>query len=194
MSPRLATILHHSRCTESGIVHLCRSMHRSATRSRQLARTRRPTQMTLLRVCRCGRLIPATRRRCAACERAESTRRRNKPSGQGLRRSTLAQDPPGRPQARRPHLPGLRRARHPRRPSTPGHHPPSPRRKPIRPNHCRACCASCAGRADAARAHTLGGRGSVEKPIRPQIPDQLAARKTSGSLQQSLNDSPPFIA
>jgi mannose-6-phosphate isomerase-like protein (cupin superfamily) len=37
--------------------------------------------MTLLRVCRCGQLIPATRRRCAACDRADSTRRRNKPSG-----------------------------------------------------------------------------------------------------------------
>src|SRR2546425_626476 len=38
--------------------------------------------VTLLRVCRCMKLIPATQRRCADCQRAESTRRRNKPSGQ----------------------------------------------------------------------------------------------------------------
>ena len=150
--------------------------------------------MTLLRVCRCGRLIPATRRRCAACERAESTRRRNKPSGKvyadprwrKTRQVVLERDDYtcqvcGAPATHVDHQPPvtilLARGE-----------------SPFDPNHCRACCASCAGRADAARAHTLGGRGSVEKPIRPQIPDQLAARKTSGSLQQSLNDSPPFIA
>ena len=63
-------------------------MHRDHNGSRRTSPTTAPTRrrpLTLLRVCNgpgCLRLIPATKRRCAACDRAESTRRRRKPSGQ----------------------------------------------------------------------------------------------------------------
>jgi 5-methylcytosine-specific restriction endonuclease McrA len=132
--------------------------------------------MTLLRVCRCGKLIPATRRRCPNCDRVESTRRRNKPSGKVY----------ADPRWRKTRLVVLERDDHTCRvcgaPATHvDHQPPvtillARGESPFDPAYCRACCASCAGRADAARAHQ-GGRGGVEKPVRPPIPHQLPARK-----------------
>jgi 5-methylcytosine-specific restriction endonuclease McrA len=110
----------------------------------------------LLRVCRCGKLIPATRRRCPTCDRADSTRRRNKPSGQvyadkrwrKTRKTVLDRDEHtcvvcG---AHATHV---------------DHRPPitvllARGDSPFDAAYCRACCASCAGRADAARAHTRG--------------------------------------
>ncbi len=46
--------------------------------------------MTLLRVCRCGKLIPATRRRCLTCDRTDSARRNRKPTASQPPRSTRA--------------------------------------------------------------------------------------------------------
>ena len=44
-------------------------------------------RVTLLRVCRCGKLIPATPRRCPACDRADSARRNRKPTAKIYRSS-----------------------------------------------------------------------------------------------------------
>jgi 5-methylcytosine-specific restriction endonuclease McrA len=113
--------------------------------------------MTLLRVCRCGKLIPATKRRCPNCERAESTRRRNKPSGR------VYADPRWRKTRKRV----LERDDHTCQrcgaPATHVHHEPPVTTllargdSPFDDQHCQAVCASCAGRADAARAHPQGG-------------------------------------
>ena len=133
--------------------------------------------MTLLRVCRCGKLIPATRRRCPACQRADSARRRQKPSGKvyadprwrKTRQVVLERD------GRTCQVCGA--------PATHvDHRPPvtvllAQEESPFDPAYCRACCASCAGRADAARAHPPGGRGSRETRTQPGIPSQLAARE-----------------
>ena len=155
--------------------------------------------MTLLRVCRCGKLIPETRRRCTACERAESTRRRHKPSGQiyqsnswrgknGTRQRVLKRDHHtcqvcGAPATHVDHIIPITACQ-------------SQGIDPYDASNCRALCASCAGRADGHRARqgTQGGGVTIARKMQPAIPNQLAARKTSGSLQQSLNDSPPFIA
>ena len=80
--------------------------------------------MTVLRVCRCGQLIPPPQ---GAAPPQQAKR-------QGLCRSTLEEDPPSRPPTRRLGLPSLRSTRHPRRSPTPGHRPPRLRRKPLRPN------------------------------------------------------------
>ena len=157
--------------------------------------SRRTTEatMTLLRVCRCGNLIAATRRRCPTCQRAESTRRRNKPSGK------VYADPRWRVTRRVV----LERDDHTctvcgGAATHVDHRPPittllARGESPFDPAYCRACCASCAGRADAARAHP-GGRGRIEKPFRPAIPRQLAARKTPSSLHRAEDDRPPLIA
>ena len=117
--------------------------------------------MTLLRVCRCGKLIPATRRRCPTCERAESTRRRRKPSGQiyqsnswrgknGIRQRVLKRDHHtcqvcGAPATHVDHIIPITAC---------ANHGISP----YDPTNCRALCASCAGRADGHRARQ-GTRG-----------------------------------
>ena len=149
--------------------------------------------MTLLRVCRCGKLIPATRRRCPSLRTS-----RKHPTPQQAQGKVYAD-----PRWRKTRQVVLTRDDHTCQvcgaPATHvDHQPPvtillARGESPFDPAYCRACCASCAGRADAARAHP-GGRGRIEKPVQPAIPRQLAARKTSGSLQQSLNESPPFIA
>ena len=146
--------------------------------------------MTLLRVCRCGKLIPATRRRCLTCDRTDSARRNRKPTAKiyqssrwrgpnGTRRTVLERDE---------HTCQLCRA-----PATHVDHQPPVTTllarglDPFDPDHCRALCASCAGRADAARAHTQGGGGRLEKRFQPETPSQLAAKKISPRLDRPDN-------
>jgi 5-methylcytosine-specific restriction endonuclease McrA len=140
----------------------------------------------MLRVCRCGKLIPATRRRCPTCDRAESARRRNKPSGKVY----------ADPRWRKTRQLVLDRDDHTCQvcgaPATHvDHQPPitvllARGDSPFDPVYCRACCASCAGRADAARAHPRGGGLPIVTTGSWEIPHQLAARKTS--------DDAPLIA
>ena len=155
--------------------------------------------MTLLRVCRCGKLIPATRRRCPTCDRAESTRRRRKPSGQiyqsnswrgknGTRQRVLKRDHHtcqlcGRGATHVDHIIPI---------TTCANHGISP----YDPSNCRALCASCAGRADGHRAHygTPGGGVKIATHVPPEIPNQLAARKTPGSLPSDADAIRPLIA
>ena len=137
--------------------------------------------MTLLRVCRCGKLIPATRRRCPNCERAESTRRRTKPSGQiyqanlwrgknGTRQRVLKRDHHtcqvcGAPATHVDHIIPITACA-------------SQGIDPYDASNCRALCASCAGRADGHRATAPPGGGSrITTATQPAIPRQLAARK-----------------
>jgi len=142
--------------------------------------------MTMLRVCKCGRLIPATRRRCPTCQRADSTRRRNKPSGmvyadprwRKTRQLVLTRDDHtcqvcGAPATHVDHRPPITTLL-------------ARGDSPFDPDHCRAVCASCSGRADAARARgTRGGTPTIEKPIRPQIPRPIPARKVSPPAKTS---------
>jgi len=135
--------------------------------------------VTLLRVCRCGKLIPATRRRCPACDRIESTRLRRKPSGQiyqsakwrgpnGTRIRVLERDHYtcqlcGRAASHVDHIVPIAACA-------------SKGISPYDPTNCRALCASCAGRADGHRSHrTPGGGVNIAKPVQPAIPRQLSA-------------------
>jgi hypothetical protein len=118
--------------------------------------------MTLLRVCKCLKLIPATQRRCPACQRADSQRRNRKPTAK-IYTSARWRGPNGTRQhvlARDGGVCQLCRA-----PATyVDHQPPvttllARGLDPYDPDYCRALCASCAGRADAHRAHDAIGRG-----------------------------------
>jgi hypothetical protein len=139
--------------------------------------------VTLLRVCKCGRLIDATKRRCPACDRADSTRRRHKPSGQiyqsakwrgknGTRQRVL--------KMRRAHMPTLWPAGDARPSRDPRGRPPSSGPRPVRPEQLhlgmRQLFWSSRRRT---RARHPGGTPTVEKPIQPAIPRPLAARESS---------------
>jgi hypothetical protein len=102
----------------------------------------------ILRTCIvCGRIIPATRRRCPEHRRDDNRRRHCEEHRRRYAPRQLAQAAAAGARARPTHLPELRATRHqrPHRPELGGNH------RLARLDDCTSLCASCHGSVDAAR-------------------------------------------